>query len=112
MSYTRVLPRDLFNESKLLKCLGQLSLCILDRRVNGLPLVEIFEGNEFQVIQNPLDGSLSCLNYRLYLENVEIELFTPLNSRNEYPLIGRYKDGDYYLFDENGKFIPNFGYEL
>ena len=28
MSYTRETPRDLFNESKLLKCLGQLSLII------------------------------------------------------------------------------------
>lgn len=29
-SYRRVLPRDLFNEAKLLKCLGQLSLMIHD----------------------------------------------------------------------------------
>lgn len=32
MTYFRVIPRDFFNESKLLKCLGQFELWAIERR--------------------------------------------------------------------------------
>lgn len=36
MSYIRVVPRDFFNEAKLLKCLGQFELCVNHTGSNGL----------------------------------------------------------------------------
>ena len=109
MSYRRVIPRDFFNEAKLLKCLGALQLAIGDKRVNGLPLVVEFDGDAFDIRQNPDDASLSCSNYRLYLGHEEIELFSPYNSKEAYPLIGRFRGEEYYIFAESGDFMPNFG---
>ena len=49
MTYRRVLPRDLFNEAKLLKCLGQLALIIHDgqdsagQTVQGLLFMHVDE---------------------------------------------------------------------
>lgn len=109
MSHQRVIPRDLFNESKFLKCLGALWIAIHEKRVNGLNLVYIFEGNEFKIHQNPHDASLWCANIRLYLGGEEIHLFHPYNSKDNYPIMGRFRDEDYYLLDAAGNFMPNFG---
>lgn len=109
MSYHRVIPRDFFNEAKLLKCLGQFELCRLDKRLCGLEFTMEFDGESFDIAQDDSDGSLRCLNYRVYLNGEELELFTPYNSKENYPLMGRYRGDDYYLFDSKGKFMPNFG---
>lgn len=109
MSYMRVIPRDFFNESKLLKCLGRFELCVLDRNCNGLPIRTIHSGNSFDIEQNPNDGSLFCSNYHVHLNGYEMHLFVPYNSKENYPLIARYRDADYYVFSEKGNFMPNFG---
>lgn len=84
MSYARVIPRDLFNEASLLKCLGRLFLC-----TEGLEGVELGEpeGEEpFAVEQDPADGSLSVANVPLRVRGVPFRLFRPLNSREPWPL--------------------------
>lgn len=106
MTYKRVIPRDLFNEAKLLKCLGQLQLLIHD---GNLKFTSDFDNEAFEICQNPLDGSLYCSNYNVYLDNEHIPLFTNYNSRENYPLFAIYKDEAYYLFDEQGRYMPNWG---
>lgn len=111
MSHYRVIPRDFFNEAKLLKCLGQLQLAIQENRVNGLPLCVDFDGKPFKIAQLESGGSLCCLNYKVYLSNGErLVLFTPYNSKEAYPLIAEYRGEEYYVFDEKGSFMPNFGF--
>ncbi len=109
LGHIRVLPRDLFNDAKLLKCLGQLHLKIVDKGVNGLPLKVDYDGEPFNIVQNPGDGSLSCANYKVYLKGEELELFVPLNSKETYPLVGIYKQEEFFLFDEAGNFLPTIG---
>lgn len=61
--YQRVLPRDLFNESKLLKCIGQLVLLIHDGNCpNGLAFTHHDEDDEPFIIRLMEDGHLTITN--------------------------------------------------
>ena len=87
--YQRVLPRDLFNEAKLLKCLGEVCLLIHDGKlamdVNDLDLDE----NGFVIHQDPEDGSIYCSNVGFYAKDTShrIRFYSPMNSRKSYPLM-------------------------
>jgi hypothetical protein len=109
--YTRVIPRDFFNEAKLLKCLGRLELLILDNEkpARDLKITSEFDNEAFNVVQDPNSGSISVSNYRVFVNGEELYLSTPLNSKENYPLTGIYKGEEYYIFDEKGQFMPNFG---
>jgi len=76
MSYLRVIPRDLFNESKLLKCLGQVCLHIHDNRAGRLAMVEsgAADGEQFEIDQNEFDGSLYVSNLQFRLRGSETEI--------------------------------------
>jgi hypothetical protein len=105
MSYQRVIPRDLFNEAKLLKCLGKLSLLILDGELSNSNVTdELIDGGCFQIEQDPDDGSIYCCNYILWVDNMQVELSSPLNSRDSYPLrVFMEGSGDHAnVFDEEG----------
>lgn len=88
--YQRVIPRDLFNESKLLKCIGQVSLLIHDgidkagnRTPEGLTINQ--EGDAFSIALHD-DGYLILLNVSIeYLEE-SLTLGTIYNSKEPYPL--------------------------
>lgn len=70
VTYKRVLPRDLFNESKLLKVLGYLSLWIEDRRpwMDGVSYVHSTVFNEHFICgQDQSDGSFFCKNIRFFV---------------------------------------------
>lgn len=108
-SYLRIIPRDFFNESKLLCCLGKLSVQIHDRLTNGLDLEQEFDNEPFQVEQSMDDGSLYVVNYSVYLNKEEVLLYTPYNSRRKYPLRGEYKGEIYEVLDEDGKLNTTFG---
>lgn len=113
MQYKRVVPRDFFNEAKLLKCLGQFQLCVLDMRVPiefDLKKLKVeFDGKPFDIHQHNSDGSFYCENYRVFLDGEELTLSTPLNSKENYPLEAVYKGEIYYVFDDKGRWMPNFG---
>ena len=113
INYTRVLPRDLFNEAKLLKCLGQLALFIHDgvdhKRQRAPKKLKLrYEGNPFVIGQNQGDGSFYCETVRLYYARTEISLSTSINSRDNFPLYASWDEEEVRVFDEDGNFNITF----
>lgn len=112
MSYQRVIPRDLFNEAKLLKCLGQLALFIHDgvKVPRGLAFEEQdnTEGG-FQIEQNPNSGALYCCTLELFFRGKLIELSAPYNSKDAYPLRFVWDDeNEGRVFNEDGSISDDF----
>ena len=115
MSYVRVIPRDLFNEAKLLKCLGQLSLIMHDGIYGVTDLLNLNDENDMDgfLIDQDMDGSLYCASLHLYDNyNTSIHLSTPLNSKLPYPMTYTYDCGlgeqHDFLFDDFGNLSPEF----
>jgi len=111
MSYQRVIPRDLFNEAKLLKCMGQLSLLIHD----GLkwPLRVDFDGGQhgirFLIEQNLASGGLEFANVYVMLGDREILMETGLNAKDNYPLYATTWEGDEVMvFNDDGTLHADF----
>lgn len=108
MTYKRVIPRDLFNEASLLKCLGRLYIL-----TDGRDTIELtHRGGRFDIEQSEDDGSISCPGVMIVIGG---RLFThrrPLNSREPWPLYVRpaYDDesDDIAVFDDNGDLTPEF----
>ena len=108
--YMRVVPRDLFNESKLLKCLGKISIGILDGKLGEHRLTEKHtrEDEGFIILQNE-DGDIMCDNYRVFKGGEEIYLFTRLNSKANWPLMTIDHNAEYIeVLNDDGKFTKEF----
>ena len=109
-SYRRVLPRDLFNEAKLLKCLGQLSLMIHDGKceLRVEHSDELWPG--FVISQDESDGGIEVVNLVFSTPNgTELRLKTGLNARESYPLFCELPDGDELeVFTEDGTLRQEF----
>lgn len=106
-NYHRVIPRDLFNEASLLKCLGRLWV----ETERHQPLVRILHvGNEFRVSQNEDDGSIYTSQIIVIIDGVTYDHYRPLNSRQDWPLWLRQRDDpdadDFPAFDEDGSLSP------
>lgn len=111
MSYQRVIPRDLFNEAKLLKCLGQLALLIHDgvRIPRGLTLEHETPEDGFQIEQNQDSGALYCCNLECFCDGRLIGLSTPYNSKDAFPLrFVRGDDDEGRVFNEDGSLSDEF----
>jgi hypothetical protein len=109
-SYRRVVPRDLFNEAKLLKCLGKIAIGILDGKLGEFELEEKFTNpeNGFEIVQND-DGDIMCENYRVFKGDEELYLFTRLNSKANWPLMTIDHNAEYIdVMDDDGKFTNDF----
>lgn len=108
MDYIRVIPRDFFNEAKLLKCMGQLALKILDCQLPDGMKIEIDEtGEQFDIQQN-IDGMLYINNYDVSINGVRVIIYTNYNDKASYPLVCLYDDEYYKIFDEAGNFTDEF----
>jgi len=92
MSYQRVIPRDLFNEANLLKCLGQLYLHF-DKLAPHKARVEL-DGRTFQVEQDESDGSIYAANIQVSINQKPYWASRPLNSREPWPLYLRMLGSD------------------
>jgi hypothetical protein len=100
MSYGRVVPRDLFNEANLLKCLGKIEI-YSDSLLRGLITTE-FDNRPFEIEMNPDDGSIYCENFKVFNRyGDEITLYVPLYSREQWPL--------YFRGEEDEKALDGFG---
>lgn len=110
MSYQRVIPRDLFNEAKLLKCLGQLSLIIHDGVgvPKGLALEHENPEEGFQIHQDESTGALYCGNLECFYAGRLIGLRSPYNSKEAFPLRFVLDDEEDSVFTETGALSPEF----
>ena len=104
--YQRVFPRDFFNEAKLLKCMGQVSLLIHD----GKAPKNISFGSGYQAPEIGLshDGALAVMNYPIYISGHAFRLRTTYNSKEPYPLHLWYHDFEVEVLDDEGNFTPKF----
>jgi hypothetical protein len=93
--YTHVIPRDLFNESDLLKCYGRL-YTLLEMGAHTAELSNDDQDNNepFNIIQDELDGSISISNVKLTISGKVWRLYRPLNSRDPWPLYCLSVNGD------------------
>ena len=106
--YMRVIPRDLFNESKLLKCLGKLSVYVLDRRFPYEVLDDLEDSiNGFKIVQDE-DGNIYCKNYKFLVlkdnKDHSLSFYTPLNSKRPFPLYCDYIE----VLDDEGRLTDEF----
>jgi hypothetical protein len=110
MTYNRVIPRDLFNEGNLLKCMGQLYLNLEKLHMEEC-LQDLSDGSEqgWWIRQDPADGSLSMGHVQLKVRGKFVRLMRPLNARRPYPLWA-YPDEDLEIevFEDNGQFTAAF----
>lgn len=106
LNYQRVIPRDLFNEAKLLKCMGKLSLAILDGFAPAR--MQMNEPDEpFQVgLMN--DGYLTITNLEVKILDTRHLFRTQYNSQANFPLVVTHDYCDYRVFDEAGEWDEEF----
>lgn len=105
--YTRVIPRDLFNEAKLLKCIGRLCLLIHDH-TTPVKMRFTHKGGAFKIGQFDFDGSLTVTNVRIWIKDDSFTFKTRYNSKWNYPLCVWVDDTDLDVFDDHGEFTPEF----
>lgn len=120
MTYRRVIPRDLFNEGNLLKCYGQLYLCLekLDIPEEYVRLVHMDEMDmdmtgegqtiPFIISQDESDGSLTIDNVMLQVDKEPVHLYRPLNSREPFPLYAQFGDTTLEVFTISGNLNQGF----
>lgn len=109
--YTRVLPRDLFRESLLLKCLGKLCLLIHDNEITWLTFRHGAESYPFAVDIRESDGGLSCGNVCFYRKSDDtfIEIYTGLaRPGDSWPLLACVNAEEVEVFDSDGDLNPEF----
>lgn len=104
--YTRVLPRDLFNEAKLLKCMGRLCLLIED---GTTPVKMSFKdnGKPFKIGLME-DGYLTIVNLPVYIKAKPFRFRCQYNSQQPYPLFCENENNEYPVFTDSGDFDTEF----
>lgn len=104
--YPRVLPRDLFNESKLIKCIGRLVLLLHDGfSLNGLRFDH--DGDPF-LISLTDDGYLTISNVFFTLNNNLLFFKSLYNSKNNYCLFCEHNYNEYLVLNEDGNYTDEF----
>lgn len=101
MAYLRVLPRDLFNEGNLLKCMGRLWI-ILDETHGHAAKFETEDCDGFDIVQDPNSGAIYARGVVFTVHKTPLLLTRPLNSRNEWPLYAENEDSSVAVFDDAG----------
>lgn len=106
-NYTRVLPRDAFNEAMLLKCIAFLTLHIENNYFTDLAYD--FDGEAFNVVQSE-DGSISVANLEFMQASTgdRIEFYTAMNARASFPLECIVNDDYVDVFHPNGDYTDEF----
>lgn len=110
MSYVRVLPRDLFNEADLLKCMGRLWI-ELDRLGTSRARIVEEDVPSFVIEQDDSDGSIYVSNVTFEVDGVVHRLRRPLNARRAHPLMDLGPDDDFdpiRIFEDEGSLSDEF----
>ena len=115
-NYLRVIPRDLFNEAKLLKCLGRLVILIDENNTIGEPNYKMEYYHDqlpFDITLDEKEGVLLVSNLEISINSIKHRFVTNYNSKQNYPLLVENKhfddlDCEFYVFDEEGNFSEDF----
>lgn len=108
-NYNRVIPRDFFNEAKLLKCFGVLALKVLDCQVpQGINISIEESGEAFKVKLDQINGSLHIVNYPVSINGEIVEVGTQYNSKDNFPFYCYINYCEILIFDEDGNFSEEF----
>ena len=109
MSYQRVIPRDFFNEAKLLKCMGVLQLYIDANNTPEGITIEIKEtGAPFIIEKDETSGDIYITNYECKVNGNIVRFESNLNSKAEYPLSCYFQDSIFSVFTDLGDFDNEF----
>lgn len=105
-NYVRVLPRDLFNEASLLKCMGTLWIRLSELRDHRAAIVEE-DVPFYDITQDEATGAITVSNLTFVIDGVKHRLMRPLNSREPWPLWVEEREGDWdfdavAVFDDEG----------
>lgn len=107
MSYTRVIPRDLFNEANLLKCYGRIYINLETAGLDNVELVH--DGEPFDIQQDENSGDIFVANVVLEAAGKPCRLHRPLNSRAPWPLcLTTDEEEQIQVFNEDGAFTDEF----
>lgn len=109
--YTRVIPRDLFNEANLLKCYGKLWIALESRRYDAtLSDDDLPRETPFHIVQSQDDGSLTIDNLAFKIKGELYRLWRPSNSRDPWPLYFSSMDDEICerVFSDDGSLSPEF----
>jgi len=109
----------LFNEAKLLKCLGQLCLLIVDEKLPNIRFEhdEGFTEHDVQhghypgfTIDRHHDGSFFAINLRFYdQKGYRVVVYSALNSKEPYPLLFTDRYGtEAVVFHDDGTITDEF----
>lgn len=104
--YKKVIPRDLFNDAKLLKCLGLLSLKVHDGDVPCEIIIEAPE-DEFKIGLYD-DGTLEVTNMHITVNGTPRSFRTTYNNKNNYPLLMEINGEEIHVFTEDGSWSDEF----
>ena len=105
--FNRVIPRDLFNESKLLKSMGRLCLLIHDQNT-PVDMKYEHDGNPFKIALTDA-GNLHVSNIVIYIKDQQYDFHTTYNSKDIYPLYVMDEEYvEYEVFDDKGEFTTEF----
>lgn len=111
MTYQRILPRDLFNEAKLLKCLGRLAL-LIHNELCELQFVHVTQDwQDFRIYKDFSDGSIYCDNLLFFAPGRKrVKVYLPENNREPYPLLCRFDGSEEELavFNDDGSLSDDF----
>ena len=92
-NYKRVLPRDLFNEAKLLKCVGKIVLLIEDEM---MPVTYHYDNtltDNFIVGQNQSDGSFFVKNISFFAAGKFFDVVVYQNKNEMWNAYAHFVDG-------------------
>lgn len=99
-NYCRVIPRDLFNEANLLKCLGRFWIATEQYQPRKVQIE--YDGEPFDVRQDD-DGRLWAENIGIFIQDKPYWHYRPLNSRQPWPLYLNTDDDCIPVFTDDGQ---------
>jgi hypothetical protein len=103
IEYKRVIPRDLFNESKLLKCVGRLALKIHDSMgPEGLKLE--YDDKPFEIRLDGYKDAFYVENMKFHVNGRQFYFYSQVNSHEPYPFFLFYNFQEFEVFDVIGNF--------
>ncbi len=107
-NYSRVAPRDLFNEAMLLKCLGKLTLLILDEGIHE-KLSYSYTGKPFQTAHHQAGYLIIYKGVTIKKGRKSLMLGTQVNTRSAWPLcVLTDENEDIPVFDDAGNLDEEF----